>query len=187
VRREGDRDTRFLQLFDQTRADLLAYAIRRTTSPEEAADVVAETYLIAWRKIDSLPQGDERRLWLFGVARNVLRRGASHEQELRSVVNRLASELRELEATSSEPLRDERTSTAALRAALVRLPERQREALLLTAWEELSPREVAAVTGVPVNLVRVRLHRARAQLRHALCEAERLGRSRASPTASQAG
>ena len=182
--RDGDRDTRFRQLFEQTREDLLAYAIRRTTSREDAADIVAETYLIAWRKIDSLPKGDKRRLWLFGVARNVLRRGASHEQALRSVVDRLASEL---DAASSEPVRDERTSTAALRAAIMGLPDRQREALLLTAWEELSPREVAAVTGVPVNLVRVRLHRARTHLRHTLGEAERLGRSRASPTASRAG
>lgn len=184
MRSAGDSETRFIQLFDETREDLLAYAIRRTTSPEDAADVVAETYLIAWRKIDSLPSAGDGRLWLFGVARNVLLRGARREHALRSVVDRLATELHALEATS-EPVRDKRT--AALRAAIVRLPERQREAVLLTAWEGLSPREVAAVTGAPVNLVRVRLHRARLQLKHSLGEAERHDRSRASPLSSRSG
>ena len=114
----------------------------------------------------------------------MLLRGASREQALRSVVDRLAYELRESRATS-EPVRGEQT--AALRAAIARLPERQREAVLLTAWEGLTPREVAAATGAPVNLVRVRIHRARLQLKHALSEAERVSRSRASPTASRAG
>lgn len=42
--------------------------LRRSKSPEDAADVLVETYLIAWRKLDAVPRGDEARLWLFGVA-----------------------------------------------------------------------------------------------------------------------
>jgi RNA polymerase sigma-70 factor (ECF subfamily) len=159
------REARFTQVFNETSHDLLAYAFRRTTSPENAADVLAETFLIAWRKIDSLPPGDEARLWLFGVARNVLRQGASRERALDGVVRRLAQELREAVSTSA-PVQDE--SSPRLRAAVKALPERHQEVILLTAWEGLSPREIAAVTGTPVNLVRVRLHRARTRLQREL-------------------
>jgi RNA polymerase sigma-70 factor (ECF subfamily) len=156
---------RFERLFNATCADLLAYALRRAKSPEDAADLLAETFLIAWRKFDSLPPGDEARLWLFGVARNVLRRGASRERVLDAVVTRLAQELRDSVPASAASLDEE---SPRLRAALQGLPEAQREVILLTAWEDLNPREIAAVTGAPVNLVRVRLHRARVRLRREL-------------------
>lgn len=65
---------RFDVLYRATRADILSYLLRRATSPEDAADAVAETYLIAWEKLDSIPSGEQARLWLFGVARNVLLR-----------------------------------------------------------------------------------------------------------------
>ncbi len=153
------RQSRFERLVAETSSDLLAYSLRRATSPEDAADVVAETFLIAWRKIDKLPPGAEARLWLFGVARNVLRRGSRKLRLEHDAVERLGRELRQAIA----PAQSEESPV--LRSALAALPESQREVLLLAAWEELTPREIAAVTGVPVNLVRVRLHRARARLR----------------------
>jgi RNA polymerase sigma-70 factor (ECF subfamily) len=159
------REARFVRLFNETRQDLLAYALRRVTSPEDAADVLAETFLIAWRKLDSLPPGDEARLWLFGVARNLLRQGANRDRVLDTVVHRLAHELREA-VPPSPAVEGERAPR--LRAALRALPERQQEVILLTAWEGLSPREIAAVTRAPVNLVRVRLHRARTRLEREL-------------------
>jgi RNA polymerase sigma-70 factor (ECF subfamily) len=63
----------FEELVHETRDDLLAYAMRRAASPEDAADVLSETYLIAWRKLEQVPPGDSARLWLFGVAANVPR------------------------------------------------------------------------------------------------------------------
>jgi RNA polymerase sigma-70 factor, ECF subfamily len=161
---KGDR---FEQLFKETRNDLLAYALRRTRSPEDAADVLAETYLIAWRKLDSIPRGENARLWLFGVARNVLRRGASRQHALSAMVERLAQEIQEQE--EPEPL-SQNPLTPRVQAALQALPEPQREVLLLTAWERLTPREIAVATRTPVNLVRVRLHRARAHVRRALSD-----------------
>ncbi len=161
----GSREARFARLFNETRADLLAYALRRARSPEDAADVLAETFLIAWRKLDSLPPADEARLWLFGVARNLLRQGANRERALDTGVQRLADELRDAVSTFAY-VPDE--GSPRLRAGLKALPERQQEVLLLTAWEGLSPREIAAVTRTPVNLVRVRLHRARTRLRREL-------------------
>jgi RNA polymerase sigma factor (sigma-70 family) len=162
---EAHRQGRFEQLYRETRRDLLAYVWRRTPSPEDAADLLAETYLIAWRKLDSLPRGGEARLWLFGVARNVLRRGATRQHALSAMVEQLAQELREQEAT--EPASQD-VLAPHVQAALRALPEPQREVLLLTAWEGLTPREIAVATRTPVNLVRVRLHRARAHVRRAL-------------------
>jgi len=80
-------------------------------------------------------------------------------------VERLAGELRSA-YPPQPPIDDERS--AALRAVLAALPEREREILMLTAWEGLTPKQIALVTGTPVNIVRVRLHRARARLKRDL-------------------
>ncbi|MDP9226354.1 MAG: sigma-70 family RNA polymerase sigma factor [Actinomycetota bacterium] len=152
----------FEQLFRETRTDLLAYIMRRSPNAEDAADMLAETYLIAWRKLDTIPTGERARLWLFGVARNLLLKGASRRRSHHALVERLAGELRSAHPAHA-PIEDERS--AALRAALAALPERDREILMLTAWEGLTPRQIAAVMGTPVNLVRVRLHRARTRLK----------------------
>jgi hypothetical protein len=52
---------------------ILGYALRRTTSPDDAADILAETFLTAWRRLDELPSGEEAGLWLYGVARRGVR------------------------------------------------------------------------------------------------------------------
>jgi RNA polymerase sigma factor (sigma-70 family) len=155
----------FEQLFRDTRTDLLAYIMRRSQSAEDAADVLAETYLIAWQKLDAIPTGERARLWLFGVARNLLLKGASRRRSRHALVERLAGELRSAHPTHA-PVEDEGSST--VRAGLATLPERDREILMLTAWEGLTPKQIAAVVGTPVNIVRVRLHRARTRLKRDL-------------------
>jgi len=70
--RSSDQAEKFTELFRANRLDILKYLIRRSASPEEAADALAETFLVAWRRIDIVPYGLEGRLWLYGVARNVL-------------------------------------------------------------------------------------------------------------------
>jgi len=160
----------FEQLFRDTRTDLLAYIMRRSQSADDAADVLAETYLIAWQKLDAIPTGEAARLWLFGVARNLLLKGASRRRSRHAMVERLASELRSAHHPDA-PVEDGRSS--ALRAALAALPERDREILMLTAWEGLTPKQIAAVVGAPVNIVRVRLHRARTRLKRDLTSPRR--------------
>ena len=160
----------FEQLFRDTRTDLLAYIMRRSQNAEDAADVLAETYLIAWQKLDAIPTGERARLWLFGVARNLLLKGASRRRSRHALVERLAGErlageLRSAHRTHA-PVEDEGSS--AVRAVLATLPERDREILMLTAWEGLTPKQIAAVVGIPANIVRVRLHRARTRLKRDL-------------------
>jgi RNA polymerase sigma factor (sigma-70 family) len=162
-------DERFRRLFAATERDLLAYALRRVDHAEDAADVVAETFLVAWRRLDSVPPGDEARLWLYGVARRQLanqRRGRLRRSRL---ADRLRAELPGAVA-GARPAEDSRA--AAVVAALARLDEDDREILRLTAWEGLAPSEVAAVVGVPAVTVRSRLHRARKRLRSELLEVD---------------
>jgi RNA polymerase sigma factor (sigma-70 family) len=163
-----DRAT-FEQLFHDTRADLLAYIVRRSQSAEDAADVLAETYLIAWQKLDSIPSGERRRLWLFVVARNLLSSGARRRRSGNRLVERLASELTSMQAGQGAVDED----SEALGAALAALSETDREIVTLAAWEGLTPREIAVVLHRSPNLIRVRLHRARARLKRRLADVRR--------------
>jgi RNA polymerase sigma-70 factor (ECF subfamily) len=140
----------------------LAYLARRAHGHDQAADLLAETYLIAWRKLDQVPEGEEGRLWLFGVARNVLKKQAHHQHLQADLTKRLEQELRVV-AAASEP--SDGPWSEKLRRAISDLPDKEREILLLTAWEGLAPREIAAITGSSANAVRVRLVRARSRLR----------------------
>ena len=104
-----DAHIRFRRLFDDAERDLLAYALRRVDRPEDAADVVAETFLVAWRRLDDVPPGEQARLWLYGVARRQLanqRRGQLRRSQL---ADRLRAELPAAMATTAAPARqDER-------------------------------------------------------------------------------
>lgn len=160
----SEDEQRFRRVYATTFAPLLAYARRRVTQPEDAADIVAETFLVAWRRVREVPDGDEARLWLYGVARNVL---ANHQRGGRRR-DRLGERLRHrLALVPADPGHDV-PERLAVRAALARLGDLDREVLTLTVWEELRPREVAAVLGVSPEVVRTRLSRARSRLRHLL-------------------
>ena len=69
---EDERERRFRALYGRARPCLFAYALRRTLSPEDAADVVAETFLIAWRRLDAVPDGEASLLWLYAACRRVI-------------------------------------------------------------------------------------------------------------------
>jgi len=162
---------RFEDIYRTTRVPVLGYLARRTASPEDAADLVADVYLIAWRRIADAPAGDEARLWLFGVARRVL---ANHSRRRRTetyLASALRTELRLIEPDVLGSASD--SQREAVRAALAELGARDRELLMLSAWEGLSPAELAVVLARPAALVRVQLHRARRRLREKLASKSR--------------
>jgi RNA polymerase sigma-70 factor (ECF subfamily) len=145
---------------------VLAYARRRAPT-SVADDVAAETFAIAWRKADRIPS--EPLPWLLGIARRVLatQRRASERRE------RLSSRLaRKVDEASPDDQLGE-----ALGKALDALPDRDREVLLLIAWEGLTAKEAAAVIGVSQAALYVRLHRARRRLRSALVSPKAPGSS----------
>jgi len=157
-------EQRFQDLYQRTRRDLLAYLMRRAGSAEDAAEALSETYLIAWQKLDTIPPGDQARPWLFGVARNLLMNGATRHRTHDALIERLANELRDAQPAPASDDEARRTIGRALAA----LQERDREILTLTAWDGLTPREIAAVMNTSANVIRIRLHRSRAQLRKQL-------------------
>lgn len=155
----SDHAERFTVLFKANRLDILKYLIRRSASPEEAADALAETFLVAWRRIDIVPNGLEGRLWLYGVARNVLLKQFAKRQRTTVLNERLASELTSIFTTPTDvQLHDQVLN------ALSQLSISDREIIQLSAWEELAPNEIASVLGVSNNAARVRLHRAKQRL-----------------------
>lgn len=148
----------FAELFDTTFADMWRYVRRRVGSTSDADDVTAEVYAVAWRRKDELPPPDERRLWLFGVARNVVRN--HHRSIFRR--ERLAHRLSAVaEAETVEPIeRDD-----ALWFALARLSPDDRDLLMMRAWEQLSIGDIASLLDCTPNAASLRLHKARGRLR----------------------
>jgi RNA polymerase sigma-70 factor (ECF subfamily) len=155
----AQRQARFEAVYAANHAPILGYALRRTAGPDDAADVLAETFLTAWRRLDELPSGDDARLWLYGVARRVLANYYRGERRRNALADRLKGEL----AHSYVP--PELTGESARVATALRaLPERDRELLTLAAWEGLDHGQIAVVLGCSRNAVRIRLHRARTRL-----------------------
>lgn len=162
-----DRRAAFEALFAGTHMALLAYAVRRVAQPSDAADVVADAFLVAWRRIDEAPAGAEARPWMFGVARGCLSNYYRGQRRRSALADRLRQALSE-----APPLEDAGIEGIAIRQALARLSSSDRELVQLEAWESLSRAEIAMALGCSQAAVRVRLHRARARLRQALSEAE---------------
>jgi RNA polymerase sigma factor (sigma-70 family) len=156
------RETRFNRLYEEHFEAVRRYVWRR--DPSIADDIVAETFLVAWRRLDDVPTSP--RPWLIGVARNArlnVRRGANRQ---RAVVERLA----DTTPTLTGPV--EVGVSEVICIALARLSERDREVLLLSVWDDLDRAAIAAVLGCSRANVSVRLHRAR---RRFAAEVERLG------------
>jgi RNA polymerase sigma-70 factor (ECF subfamily) len=124
--------------------------------------VLSETFLVAWRRLDDLPS--DVRPWLIGIARNVrlnLRRSARRQNAL---TDRLA------EAPPSDERHASLHEGEAVRAALAKLREPDREVLLLSLWDDLDRAAIAQVLGCSKGNVSLRLHRARRRLAAELAE-----------------
>jgi RNA polymerase sigma factor (sigma-70 family) len=155
---------RFEALYAEHCKPLLAYALRRTAQPANAADVVAETFLVAWRRLDAVPE-DEPRLWLYGVAHRVLANHHRGRRRREQLSRRLGAVIAEhVVADPAEAI----GMAALVRDAMEHLPADDREILRLTAWEGLSSPQIAVVLGIPPATVRTRLRRARRRFREAM-------------------
>jgi RNA polymerase sigma-70 factor (ECF subfamily) len=149
------RRERFEEFFAANREAVLGYLLRRTGNRHDAADLLADTFLVAWRRLDDVPPGEQTRPWLYGVARRALANHRRGEGRRHALADRLRSEL----AETDEPVRLPDNTPAAI--AFQALPEQDRELLSLVAWEELDIAQIAITLGITRNAVRIRLHRAR--------------------------
>jgi RNA polymerase sigma-70 factor, ECF subfamily len=156
--RAPDERARFERFYLSHYDAILAYALRRVAR-EDAADVVAETFLVAWRRRDQTPNGSAERLWLYGIARRIVSNQARGQRRY----ERLGERLREQAQTAGAPGDDSALGLREVAEAFARLSLPDRELLTLVGGEGLSAAEVALVLGCSAATARVRLHRARAR------------------------
>ncbi|BEP14439.1 hypothetical protein acdb102_27500 [Acidothermaceae bacterium B102] len=157
MRRHQEQDrARFELVYGQTYPAVCGYVLRRTADPADAADVVAETYLILWRRLGELPEQADAKLWLYGVARRVLANHRRSTQRSTALTLRLVDDVVLPHAADHDP-----TDRARIGAAFHRLRPADRELLALVGWEGLRRDEIAETLGVSRSVVRLRLHRAR--------------------------
>lgn len=149
---------RFHSLFARHYRAIYSYAARRLGA-DQAADVAADVFTVAWRRMDAVPAEPDTLPWLYGVARRTV---SSHRRSL-GRQRRLAVKLGRPGSESGDP-----TDALAVRAALAELKPDDQEILALSAWEGLEPRHIAVVLGCSPNAAAVRLHRARTRLAEAL-------------------
>jgi RNA polymerase sigma-70 factor (ECF subfamily) len=159
----------FALLFRRHAAGIARYAARRL-GPGPAEDIVAETFLAAFRQRGGYDvTRPDARPWLYGIAANLIRR--HHRDEVR--------QLRALARTGSDPVAECFTdrsdarlsadaSSRSVAAAIASLDPDQRDVVLMITWAELTYDQAAEALGVPEGTVRSRMNRARARLRAAL-------------------
>jgi RNA polymerase sigma factor (sigma-70 family) len=154
-------ERQFRLLFDCYYRRVLAYALRRESNRTAAEDVVAETFLVAWRRIGDVPAGDDALPWLLGVARRVLANARRTDARRDRLLARLRQEpmVEVTEAVDAAPLASD--ARAQILGALSRLRPGDAELLQLAVWEQLSHAQIALVLECSVNAVGIRLHRAR--------------------------
>ncbi len=158
------RRERFEFLYRGLYGPIAGYVLRRVASPEDGAEVIAETFATLWRRLDSCPPDHEVRPWLFGVARRVLANQRRGERRRSALVERLTAGLAPaVGAPAFADGSDQRVATA-----FSTLGDPDREILALLAWEGLTRNELAVALGASRAVVRLRLHRARRRFEAAL-------------------
>lgn len=147
---------------------MVAYAARRADAAT-AADVVSETFAVAWRRVADLPDADGQRAWLITIARNVLANARRSERRRKRLVDRVSRQLERtihglvVESGAFDDVLDD-----SLVAALDDLGAEDRELLTLLAWDGLTRNEISQVLGCSDEALRTRIHRARLRFRSAL-------------------
>jgi RNA polymerase sigma-70 factor, ECF subfamily len=159
---DGARRERFESVYRELYEPICGYALRRVREPEDAAEVIAETFATLWRRFDRCPQDAELRPWLFGVARRVIANQRRSERRRTALGERLAAN------TDPTPTAHRDEAPSELARAFASLSDSDRELLSLVAWEGLTRNELAVALGTSTAVVRLRLHRARKRLREAL-------------------
>ena len=155
------RRERFRILYNDLYDDLWRYIQRRSINTEEARDTLSEVFLVAWRRLEDIPAGNEARLWLFGVARNLVKTSWRKRKRSGDLLVRIGSEM-STKGTTDEGL--DNSGVLKIVNALQFLSENDQEILRLLAWEDLSHKEISVVLGCSENAVAIRIRRARVRL-----------------------
>jgi len=160
---QSEAQSGFAQIYEAHYRSVVAYARRRSVSIADADEIVSETFLTAWRRLDVVPAGNEALPWLFAVARRVIANRRRADRRRSDLGTRLARQ----RSTDGPGVDAGLMATEEQRRvldSLSRLKSDDQELLRLVAWEDLSHRQVGQVLGCTEAAVAVRLHRARARL-----------------------
>ena len=160
MRRDERREVRFRGLYGEHLDAVARYAARRVDQTE-VHDVVSETFLVAWRRLEDVPA--DALPWLFATARGVISNRRRSSLRRRALGTKLA-----LQVATPPDAPDRDAVDEALLAAIAALPDAEREAFVLVAWDGLDPARAALAAGCADGTFRMRLHRARARLRQEL-------------------
>lgn len=176
------KDAHFAEVYERFFRHVYGYCLRRT-SPDRVDDVVAETFLVTWRRIDDVPEGDAALPWLYSVAFRVLSTHFRGRSRQRKLADRL-SNVGVAPVASTEDFILMSENSAQVLKAISRLKPTDQEILKLTVWEELSHAEIAEVLRISVGAVKQRALVARKNLTR---EYKRLEKRRTKPLAAQKG
>jgi len=182
----AQRETRFKEVYAAHYEPILRFA-RRRTDPASADDIVAETFLVAWRRLDAVPVAPGQALpWLYAVARRCLLNAARSQHRQDAVAVRLCAQPAGMPGRdpAAESGLDEVAARVDLAAAWQRLGAGEQEVLSLALFEDLTSAQGARVLGISSAAYRLRLSRARRALRgHLLAPARGHVTAAGTPTA----
>ena len=159
-------DAKFRRIFDAHVPIVHRYCLRRL-SVADANDAVSEVFLVAWRRIEEVPGGDETLLWLLGVARNAVRNVTRSVRRSERVAARVADEPA-VDDPGPEVQVVRSSEYAEVAEALASLKSQDREVIRLRVWEELTAPQIAVVMDCSLSAAEKRITRASARLTAAL-------------------
>lgn len=158
VSEKSDPEHKFRALHAHAYSDVLRF-VQRRDGPNNAEDIVADAYLVAWRRVHDLPKDpDDARAWLFGIARNCLLNARRSATRRAALAIRLAHHH---EPTTPAPDVD---ALLDVTTAWPHLSDEHQEALSLSVWENLTSPQAAKVLGISAVAYRLRLRAARRAL-----------------------
>lgn len=152
----------FRRIYDDCFPAIQSYCIRRVPLGE-VNDTVAEVFLVAWRRIDDAPPAEEAPLWLYGIARNVIR-NSQRAGRRRLRLRAKAQGVRAASTPNPETIVVRRSEDEEVLRALDALRPTDREVLRLSIWEELTNAEIAGLLDLDPHAVTMRLTRARKRM-----------------------
>ena len=163
------REAEFARIFDEFSAPIYNYVLRMVSDHDRAADITQDTFIKAYRKLDSLTDATSTRAWIYRIATNT----AIDEIRRRRLVSPMGpDEERHRQRPDSRPGPEAQVMAATLdervQRALLRLRPNHRQCLLLSDVEDMSAQQIADVMGMSYGAVRTLLCRARGEMRHAL-------------------
>ena len=155
-------EERFRRLFAENYQQIYVYC-RRRADEETARECAAETFLVAWRRIEAVPAGDRSLRWLYGVARRVLANRYRTERRRSNLIFRLGG-LAVQSPPGPEAVVIQRAEDQEVMNALSRLRPRDQELLRLAVWEELPHKEIGDIFGCSAHAIDQRIRRAENRL-----------------------